>query len=88
MAAAERAKVEARAKAISDSFDQFVGGLSRLSSAASVAWPFESAQQRLPQPEPEAEEAPTAEVHGWRETLLPGLKRRALDLIREMPPMA
>ena len=84
MAEAERAKVEARAKAISDGVDWLVGGLTSLQLPSGFALPFQSAKARLAAvEEPEAPEPPPPPPTG-----LERIKARALNLIREMPPMA
>ena len=82
MAAAERAKVEARAKAIADGVDSLLGGLAVLLPTQLPV--FESAKQRLPA----VEVAEVEEPSGRRPRFMPELRARALDLIRAMPPMA
>lgn len=89
MEQAERAKVEARAKAITDSVDRFVGGLAAIlpdKDELEGGWPFVSAQQRLPVvvvDEPPQPKPPPSAAYRMRFSLL----RRALRFIKQMPPM-
>lgn len=85
MQQAERAKVEARAKAISDGVIRFATGAAAIGSTLvpedKLEW-LKSGQQRLPEVEEEEEEAPPS-LTKWDR-----IRTSTLNFIAAMPPMA